>query len=200
MSLQSVLPFTGLSDGNKSNWPDRGLRPEDPQIYMTKLASEYAKGTGQPGAFSTLDRLPDGYALFGKTRAKEPTHVDRYLYGNDRYAFRSVLEFYPHFVRLMKRRSPNDGSLDDCPCKACTKGAPRRQSLPGTQTVRIQTVRQPKPPQQSQSQKRTAASHPMPGANAPAIITKPGQQPFLRAFPSTNGAVRAGGSLTEGRK
>lgn len=195
MPPQTILPFTGLSDGNRSNWPDRGLRPEDPLIYITKLANEYAKDTGQPGANFTLDRLPDGYALFGKTRAKEPTHVDRYLYGNDRYNFRSVQEFYPHFVRLMKRRSPNDGSLDDCPCKACTKGAPRRQSLPGTQTVR-----QPRLPQQSQPQKRAAVSHPISGANAPAIITKPGQQPNLRAFPSTNGAVRASGSLSEGRK
>lgn len=197
MPPQTVLPFTGLSDGNKANWPDRGLRPEDPQIYMTKLASEYAKDTGHPGTNFTLDRLPDGYALFGKTRAKEPTHVDRYLYGNDRYYFRSTAEFYPHFFRLMKRRSPNDGSLDDCPCKACTKGAPRRQSLLGTQTVR-QPRRTQQP--QSQPQKRTAATFPISGANAPAIITKPGQQPFLRAFPSTNGAVRASGSLTEGRE
>jgi len=186
----TILPFTGVSDGNSRNWPERGLRNENPQIYLTKLASKYAKDTNLAGSKFTLSQLPNGYALFGKTRAKEPTHVDRYLYGHDRYAYRSVEEFYPHFFRLMSR-----SSFDDCPCRACKKGNyTPRQSGPKTQAPK-----QPKPAESSQIAQQKVPNRPASGASAPAIITKPGQQPFLRAFPTINGA-KASSPLTEGRE
>lgn len=93
---------------------------------MTKLATRWMKERGleQKGAKYILDKLPDGYALYGKTRQTAPTHVDRYLYGHPRYAFRSCEEFYDHFKCLMD----NNGNADSCTCVGCFKGR-KRQSM-----------------------------------------------------------------------
>lgn len=49
----------------------------DPAPYLHKLATKYMqeKGLAVTGKKYTLDSLPRNYALFGKTRANEPTHV-----------------------------------------------------------------------------------------------------------------------------
>jgi len=119
-----VVPVTGASDGNPSNWPDRGFSREDPVTYMTRLAARYAKETAQSHAGSkyVLDKLPDGYALFGKRRLKDVKHVDRYLYGHPSgYSFRSAEEFYEHFKNLM-----DNGNVSGCTCVGCSGGRKKR--------------------------------------------------------------------------
>ncbi|KAF4556104.1 Hypothetical protein D9617_1g079790 [Elsinoe fawcettii] len=117
-----TLPVCAASDGDRSRWPERGLTAEDPAHYLNRLGSRYMreKGLAQNGENYTLDRLPNGYALFGKRRIKEPTHVDRYLYGHPKYTFRSAEEFYDHFKSLM-----DTGSTAQCKCIGCGPGKKR---------------------------------------------------------------------------
>jgi len=116
--------MTGASDGRSSIWPDRGFSREEPVVYMTKLATRYAKETSQfqAGSKYVLDKLPDGYALFGKRRQKDANHVDRYLYGHPTgYSFRSAEEFYEHFKNLM-----DNGNVTGCTCIGCSGGRKKR--------------------------------------------------------------------------
>lgn len=76
-----------------------------------------------PGVKYVLDKLPTGYALFGKYRQNDPKHIDRYLCGNPKYKYRSIEEFYEHFKNLM-----DHGNVDSCGCRACSGKKRNRQS------------------------------------------------------------------------
>jgi len=119
-----VVPMTGASDGTSTRWPERGLSLEDPATYLSKLATRYAKETSQfqTGSKYILDKLPDGFALYGKRRQKDSNHIDRYLYGHPSgYAFRSAEEFYEHFRTLM-----DTGNVSGCTCLGCSGGRKKR--------------------------------------------------------------------------
>ena len=139
-----IVPMTGVSDGTSSKWPDRGFSTEDSSIYLSKLATRYAKETAQfqTGAKYSLDRLPNGYALYGKRRQKDSNHVDRYLYGHPSgYAFRSVEEFYEHFRSLM-----DNGNVTGCTCVGCSGRKKRPRTSLGATPNRSQ-VAAPQPSQ-----------------------------------------------------
>lgn len=88
-------------------------------MYMAALATKWMeeRGTAQKGVKYTLDKLPEGYKLYGKTRQNDSNHVDRYLCGHPSgYKFRSTTEFYDHFRCLM-----DNGNINGCTCVACVK-------------------------------------------------------------------------------
>ncbi|KAI5296419.1 hypothetical protein KEM52_002831 [Ascosphaera acerosa] len=108
-----------FSDGNPAMRPPPGgnILPDDSSQYMKKLAHMWMQEMGKlvPGKTYTLDALPAGYAVFYRRRPNT-THVDRYLYGHPSGSiYRSVPEFWPHFLYLMK----HDGS--PCACALCVK-------------------------------------------------------------------------------
>lgn len=47
-----IVAIGSGTDGDRSRWPERGLRPEDPQTYLSKLATRWMKerGTYREGA------------------------------------------------------------------------------------------------------------------------------------------------------
>lgn len=146
------------SDGNPSKWPERGFRPEDPKVYLSKLATRYAKDNAQyhDGTRYVLNALPAGYALFGKARNKDPQHIDRYLYGHPSgYAFRSQEEFYDHFRTLMQQ-----GNTAGCTCLGCAGGRKKtRISLDASSTSN-------RPTPASGTKKRQVSSLPGPSGLA----------------------------------
>lgn len=94
--------------------------------YLDRIAEEWVKslpGGARPGVVYRLDKLPNGYAGFQKTRSGT-THIDRYVYGHPKSIFRSINEFYPHFKHLM-----DEGGAQGCKCKACT-GSARTSGFP----------------------------------------------------------------------
>lgn len=90
-----VVNVSAASDASSDNWPTagEGLRSEDDTLYRGKLAQRWMQESGQaqPGAYvavschnSTdcrvgvkyiLDKLPQGFALFGKSRSNDSKHV-----------------------------------------------------------------------------------------------------------------------------
>jgi len=41
-----TVPINAFSDGVKERWPERGLKVEDPESYLTKLATKWMKDRG----------------------------------------------------------------------------------------------------------------------------------------------------------
>lgn len=123
--VDEIVRINPGSDGHDSKWPNAGLRREDPGLYLTKLAWKWMldRGDAVAGKRYRLDRLPTGYALFGKTRRNNADHVDRYLYGHPTYNFRSVEEFYPHFKSLMDK-----GTARNCTCLGCVRRSKHSRS------------------------------------------------------------------------
>ncbi|WRT65891.1 uncharacterized protein IL334_002842 [Kwoniella shivajii] len=139
------------SDGDPSRWPDTTHRPGDDSwheeapvrgtkidLYETKIAEQLAVEL-RLKVDPTRQRIPmpDGYKLFAHKK-KQPggdIRTDYYLYGSpDILKFRSVPEFADHAIWLFDTSKP----LDDhstCTCKY-SKGAGRRQSMPGSATKR----------------------------------------------------------------
>lgn len=124
LSKLVTIPIRAGSDGNVSTWPGRGLRRDDPHLYLSKIATRWVNDSGraEPGKRYTFDKLPPGYALFAKARDGDPKSIDRYLYGHPKYRFRSSEEFYEHFKNLM-----DHGSFDNCACFGC-KAKPRHRN------------------------------------------------------------------------
>lgn len=129
--------FDCQSDGDSARWPtpDKGLTRND-EHFLGKVANErWAKDRseadlGGPPSIATwrLDRLPSGFAGFEKGRTGS-AHIDRFVYGHQRGAFRSINEFYPHFKHLM-----DNGGPIGCQCKLCSAqpkrpGQSRRTSV-----------------------------------------------------------------------
>jgi hypothetical protein len=76
-----------------------------------------SRGEALPGIKYALERLPAGYTLWQRPRPKEPTHVDKYLYGHPGHQiFDSPNRFFPHFKYLME----NAGDSIGCPCTVCS--------------------------------------------------------------------------------
>ena len=113
-----ILSITPGSDGDGRKWPKHSYERNDP-YFCEKLAEMWIKdlpGGPQAGVKYQLDKLPQGYAGFEKTRG-DGNHVDRYLYGHPNGQFRSLNECYPHFKHLM-----DTGDAAGCPCKLCLGG------------------------------------------------------------------------------
>ncbi|KAF2155288.1 hypothetical protein K461DRAFT_319721 [Myriangium duriaei CBS 260.36] len=134
-SVTEIIDINPGSDGDSSRWPQAGLRREESfeVSYLTKLATKWMidRGEAIKGQKYVLNKLPNGYGLFGKTRNNDPNHIDRYLYGHPTYKFRSTEEFYEHFKRLM-----DNGSAVGCTCIGC-RGGKRGSASQGTRTPRI---------------------------------------------------------------
>ncbi|KAF2638215.1 hypothetical protein P280DRAFT_78409 [Massarina eburnea CBS 473.64] len=123
MVRKIVVPLRAASDGDPTHRPvGTGYTEVDPPtLYLEKIATEWmrARGEAAPGISYTLERLPDGYAMFQKPRIKDPQHLDKWLYGNPKHkTFDSPNRFYPHFEWMMN----NGGNTIDCPCSMCIKG------------------------------------------------------------------------------
>lgn len=115
-----VVPINSGSDGDSSHRPTVATHwlIDPPTIYLEKLAALWMTSRGEtvPGETYILDKLPDGYALYGKPRPGNPKLVDKWLFGHPskRY-FDSPNRFFPHFLHLMD----NDGDSFGCPCTVC---------------------------------------------------------------------------------
>ena len=115
-----IVPIDPVSDGDKTHRPAPGTHQlvDPPTGYLEKLGQSWMtdRGEAKPGVIYRLDRLPDGYALFGRPRPNDPKTIDRHLYGHPlRKWFDSPNRFYPHFKYLME----NNGSNLGCPCTRC---------------------------------------------------------------------------------
>ncbi|KAK3049264.1 hypothetical protein LTR09_009442 [Extremus antarcticus] len=135
-----ILSINPGSDGDGRKWPKHTLTRND-SYFLEKVATEKwahdLPAGRQPGVTYRLDRLPQGYAGFEKTRA-DGVHVDRYVYGHPNGQFRSLAEFYPHFKHLM-----DYGGANGCECKLCLglgKGAKTKSGSGGSGSER-RTVR-----------------------------------------------------------
>ncbi|KAH9822872.1 Transcription-silencing protein Clr2 [Teratosphaeria destructans] len=118
--MVQILSITGCSDGDGRRRPRTNDFTRNDQYWMEKIATEkWAKDLGIYDRNTTfrLDRLPDGYGGYEKARTASGNgskHIDRYVYGHLKGAFRSLNEFYPHFKWLMEH---NDAA--GCTCKLC---------------------------------------------------------------------------------
>lgn len=159
--VEEIIQIRPGSDGDAAKWPGAGLRHEAPDVYMKRLASRWMQDRGEAisGRKYILNKLPEGYALFGKARNKDPNHIDRYLYGHPVYKFRSVEEFYDHFKCLM-----DYGSAASCRCIGCMGG--RKQNA----------TRGPRPTRGNVSMRQGASS----SARAQPIVIPQSQESPLR--------------------
>ncbi|KAF2751609.1 hypothetical protein M011DRAFT_464327 [Sporormia fimetaria CBS 119925] len=113
-----IVPIRGGSDGDPNHRPDptKYVQVLPPTLYLGKLAVLWMKARGEDleGVAYTLDRLPAGYAMFGRSRSSERT--DYYLFGHPKHkAFDSPNRFFPHFRHIMD----NNGNSANCPCTVC---------------------------------------------------------------------------------
>ena len=111
-----ILPIQPGSDGDGRRRPKTNDFTRNDDHYLERLAAQWAKDQGLPTAGITyrLDKLPDGYGGYEKSRANDTKHVDRYIYGHPKKFGRSISEFYPHFKWLM-----DNNTAFNCPCKLC---------------------------------------------------------------------------------
>ncbi|KAL4785337.1 ABC transporter transmembrane region 2-domain-containing protein [Aspergillus varians] len=124
-----VIPIDrSFSDGNPASWPteERFGRPDDSR-YRQKLAEMWLRKNGahEAGVISTIDELPEGYAIFDRPRGTNPSIRDKFLWGHPvgQY-FSSTKTFFPHFIYLMT------GGTTKCPCELCAKLEKRQQDTP----------------------------------------------------------------------
>lgn len=112
------------SDGDGRRRPKTNDYIRNDEYWLVRLGEAWAKHTGrhQPGHTYRLDRLPDGYGGYEKTRPGT-THVDRYVHGHAKGQARSVPDFLPHFLFLM-----GNGHAAGCTCKLCANGGNRSGS------------------------------------------------------------------------
>ncbi|KAF4302545.1 Transcription-silencing protein Clr2 [Botryosphaeria dothidea] len=128
-----VVPIEPYSDGDASQRPTRSdyTLQDPPTIYLEKLAESWMKERGEyhKGVTYVLDKLPDGYTVWGRPRKNQPQHVDKWAFGHPAgRTFDSPNRFFPHFLHLMNHKGSNVG----CPCTLCNSG-----SKPTTSTVRV---------------------------------------------------------------
>jgi hypothetical protein len=171
-----ILPIANCqSDGDRSKWPtaDKGLTRNDAHPLEHLATTFWARDLDQsilggPPSIATwrLDRLPDGYASFEKSRPDDPKHVDRYMYGHPNGTFRSLKEFYPHFKHLMDFLASAG-----CPCKLCT-GTSRRVSKGGAGS----NTRSTSP---ASSSRYFAPSQPQSKPQPPPFVSRPTGVPNL---------------------
>jgi len=119
MSAQ-ILHVTGVSDGDEQRRPKTDDFTRNDKYWLERVANLWAKdlGLSQTGVTYCLDRLPDGYGGYEKARGAaggDSNHIDRYIYGHAKGAFRSLPEFYPHFKWLVEH-----DSAVGCKCRLCS--------------------------------------------------------------------------------
>ncbi|KAF8892256.1 hypothetical protein BD779DRAFT_1511858 [Infundibulicybe gibba] len=134
----SFLDFSN-SDGNSTLWPTNTTRTVDHEGHVNfmqhidldnatvmkwrSLAGKaVALELGMPeGPDYVFRDWPQGYRMYDhhKGPAANPRH-DVYLFGSPRGRFRSINEFIPHAIWLMRDQTVNPGG---CFCKYCTKKA-----------------------------------------------------------------------------
>ncbi|KAK4541886.1 hypothetical protein LTR36_007250 [Oleoguttula mirabilis] len=158
-----ILNIQPGSDGDGRRRPKTDDMKRNDDYYLEHIATDrWAKDLGMPtGTTYRLDRLPNGYAGYEKSRFGDSKHVDRYMYGHPRGVFRSMAEFYPHFKHLMDNQH-----AFGCPCKMCVGYGTKkvRKSGSSTSASRVSgTPAQPSPyfappqPPTSKTQLRAAA-------------------------------------------
>ena len=115
-----IVPLRHGSDGDATHRPVsqayKQINP--PTMYLEKLGVQWmeARREALPGVAYILERLPAGYTLWQRPRTKDPTVLDKYLYGHpSQITFDSPNRFFPHFKYLMENRGSNIG----CPCTVC---------------------------------------------------------------------------------
>ncbi|KAH7065295.1 hypothetical protein B0J12DRAFT_639771 [Macrophomina phaseolina] len=130
-----VVPIEPYSDGDPQHRPNRSdyALQDPPTIYLEKLAESWMKERGeyQKGVTYVLDKLPDGYTVWGRPRKNQPNHVDKWAFGHPTgRTFDSPNRFFPHFLHLMNHKGNSKG----CLCTLCSGGSksatPRAQSAP----------------------------------------------------------------------
>ncbi|OJD35831.1 transcription-silencing protein clr2 [Diplodia corticola] len=136
-----VVPIEPYSDGDPTHCPNRAeFRLQDPpSIYLEKLAESWMKERGEfhKGVTYTLDRLPHGYTVWGKSRKNQPQHVDKWAYGHPQgKTFDSPNRFFPHFLHLMN----NKGNTIGCPCAVCSTGSKAKASTPPASSTKQTSV------------------------------------------------------------
>lgn len=115
-----VLPVNNYSDGDSTHRPTREnyLHFGQDEGYLEKLATLWVdhRGEKKRQARYFLDQLPAGYAVYGRARHNNPSHIDKWLYGHPAHKwFDSPNRFFPHFLHLMEH-----GTNVGCPCTVCT--------------------------------------------------------------------------------
>lgn len=160
------------SDGNAAHVPKTSQFTivDPPILYLEKLATLWMEKQGQakPGYRYFLDRLPAGYTVWMKPRAKYAgvgPRSDQWLYGHPEHkTFDSPNRFFPHFLHLMQ----NGGNNIGCECNVCHK--PPRPYKPGQPSVPDQ---EPVPSRFQHFQYQ--AQHP--STNQQAVTRPPGRPP-----------------------
>ncbi|KAF9466099.1 hypothetical protein BDZ94DRAFT_1158717 [Collybia nuda] len=137
------------SDGDRRTWPTNTTPIVDSEGHVNFMqpvdlesssAIRWRIGAGQ-GAAVALERpagpnyvlkdWPEGYRLFDHHKGPEanPRH-DLYMFGSSNRRFRSINEFLPHAIWLLKDPTMNPSN---CQCKYCSKKTQKEvtASLPG---------------------------------------------------------------------
>ncbi|KAF2796107.1 hypothetical protein K505DRAFT_212638, partial [Melanomma pulvis-pyrius CBS 109.77] len=115
-----IVPLRPGSDGDATHRPTSQTytQVDPPTLYLEKIGLQWMKSRKEalPGLTYALERLPAGYTMWQRPRVKDPSHVDKYLYGHpNRIYFDSPNRFFPHFKFLME----NGGNAIGCPCTVC---------------------------------------------------------------------------------
>ncbi|KAF8630139.1 hypothetical protein AX15_003092 [Amanita polypyramis BW_CC] len=168
----TVIEFR-RSDGKSHQWPTNTIRAVDRDgevNYMRHLdldaptsvrwrlqvARAIALDKGMPEDQEyVLAGWPEGYRLFDHNKGPEnnPRH-DVYLFGSAKGRFRSINEFIPHAIWLMREESM---VYSGCYCKYCSKKAQKeitasmsnllRSSPTSPSPARVKVIRERKPRQ-----------------------------------------------------
>lgn len=181
-SLTSLLKIGRASDGDQTKWPGdestlHEINAEGVQTYLQALGRLWMNDRNEAEAGHTyiLERFPNGYKLYGRTRDNDKKHVDKYLYGHPSgYAFRSVPEFYDHFKNIMKHGNPRN-----CTCKGCTRPI-SRSSIGGSASKA--NAKRPLTASSDVSTKRTSSSKS--SSSASVIMPKPATKAAKKAAPA----------------
>ncbi|KAJ5586803.1 uncharacterized protein N7459_002568 [Penicillium hispanicum] len=128
-----VIPVEdSLSDGSLDAWPKNDGRFDyrmlDDSRWRDALAEMWVQKTGayEEGITYTLEKLPEGYALFDRARGTNPHARDTFLFGHPSgIYFQSRVTFFLHFYWLMTERA------QPCECVPCARqargGQPRKR-------------------------------------------------------------------------
>ena len=122
-SRRTVVRLGAGTDGDATHTPNAGRyqQLDPPTLYLEKLGDQWmqSRGEAKPGVKYVLAGLPAGYTLWQRPRPKDPTHLDKYLYGHpERKNFNSPNQFFIHFKHLMDH-SDSVG----CQCAVCTSSS-----------------------------------------------------------------------------
>lgn len=132
-----ILNINPGSDGDGRRRPKTDDFTRNDEHWLVRIGQIWAEdqGIAQKGWTYKLDRLPDGYGGYEKSRGSDSKHVDRYVYGHERGPARSVPDFKDHFLHLMNR-----GTAVGCTCKLCSGGSRNSGGGGGASAARRSSV------------------------------------------------------------